>query len=100
MLLNVPRHIARELDHKAVRELQRRALHFQLDTRRPELVKPRAASGAPGRRASLADTLRDALQARPLSAGVEREPFVSLGLRYLVQAEELEATRELPVGDA
>ena len=60
---NVPRHIARELDHKALRDLQRRALHFHLDTRRPESVR-REVSGSPGRRPSLADTLREALRAR------------------------------------
>ena len=55
---NVPRHIARDLDHKALRELQKKALHFHLDMRRPEMVR-REASGSPGRRPSLADTLRE-----------------------------------------
>lgn len=100
VIANVPRHVARELDHKALRELQRRALHFQLDTRRPEIVRPASASGAPGRRASLADTLREALRSRAVSADIEREALVALGLRYLEQAEERESTRELPVGDA
>lgn len=95
---DVPRHIARELDQKALRELQRRALHFQLDVRRPESLK-RQASGAPGRRASLADTLRDSLRARPLPRGVDREALVTLGLRYLSEAEQDEPMRELPGSD-
>ena len=96
---NVPRHIARELDHKALRDLQRRALHFHLDTRRPESVR-REVSGSPGRRPSLADTLREALRARPVAAGVERDALVTLGLRYLDEAEVAEPVRELPGADA
>lgn len=92
---NVPRHIARELDHKALRELQRRALHFHLDMRRPEMVR-RQASGSPGRRPSLAETLREALRARTVSAGVEREQLVALGLKYLAEAELTEPAREMP----
>jgi exonuclease SbcD len=96
---DVPRHIARELDHKALRELQRRALHFHLDTRRPEVVR-RQVSGAPGRRPSLADTLRDALVARNLPSGVGRDDLVGLGLRYLADAELAEPARDLPGADA
>jgi DNA repair exonuclease SbcCD nuclease subunit len=100
VITNVPRHIAREVDHKALRELQRRALHFQLDTRRPEIVRAQKGGGAPGRRPSLADTLREALVARTLPAGVERDPLVELGLRYLEEAERAEPLRELPGVDA
>jgi DNA repair exonuclease SbcCD nuclease subunit len=96
---DVPRHIARELDHKALRDLQRRALHFHLDTRRPEVVR-RQTSGAPGRRPSLAETLRDALTARAVPAGVARDALVTLGLAYLEEAELSEPARELPGADA
>jgi exonuclease SbcD len=96
---DVPRHIARELDHKAFRELQRRALHFHLDTRRPEVVR-RQSSGAPGRRPSLADTLRNSLVARNLPSGVGRDDLVNLGLRYLEDAELAEPAREMPGADA
>ena len=95
----VPRHIARELDHKALRDLQRRALHFHLDTRRPEVVR-RESSGSPGRRPSLADTLRDALVARAVPSGIERSALVALGLHYLDEAELAEPARELPGADA
>src|SRR5690606_32296543 len=60
---DVPRHVARELDHKALRELQRRALHFHLDTRRPEMIRRTVSGGAPGRRPSLGELLRERLQA-------------------------------------
>lgn len=96
---NVPRHIARELDHKALRELQRKALHFHLDMRRPEMVR-RESSGSPGRRPSLAETLRESLRARPAAAGVARDELVALGLRYLEEAELAEPAREMPGADA
>lgn len=91
----LPRHIARELDHKALRELQRKALHFQLDVRKPAVVR-RDQSGAPGRRASLADTLRESLRARNLSSDIDRDALVNLGLRYLEQAEQSEPVPALP----
>ncbi len=87
---DVPRHIVRELDHKALRDLQRRALHFQLDTRRPELI-PSEGSGAPGRRPSLADTLRESLRGRELSPDIDRERLIELGMRYLADAEQVGA---------
>jgi DNA repair exonuclease SbcCD nuclease subunit len=40
---DVPRHIARELDHKALRDAKRRALHFHLDTRRPDIIRSAAS---------------------------------------------------------
>lgn len=88
---DVPRHIARELDHKALRELKRRALHYHLDTRRPEVIRA-VASGGPGRRPSLADTVRDHLQRRVMTADIDRERLVALGLDYLREAETIEAT--------
>ena len=42
---DVPRHIACELDHKMLREFQRRALHFHLDMRRPEVMRTFASGG-------------------------------------------------------
>src|SRR5689334_1908668 len=88
---DVPRHIARELDHKALRELKRRALHYHLDTRRPEIIRA-VASGGPGRRPSLADTVREHLQRRVMASDIDRERLVVLGLDYLREAEAVEAT--------
>jgi DNA repair protein SbcD/Mre11 len=84
---DVPRHILRELDHKALREFKRRALHFHLDTRRPEIVRPEKGQAAPGRRASLADTVRDKLRSRALTENIDREALVELGLHYLREAD-------------
>jgi len=84
---DVPRHILRELDHKALREYKRKALHFHLDTRRPDIVRPEKGEGAPGRRTSLADTVRDKLRSRPLTENIDREALVELGLHYLREAD-------------
>lgn len=85
---DVPRHVLREIDHRALREFQRKALHFQLDARRPDVMRHQTAgSGAPGRRASLADTVRDHLRTRAVAAGVDRDALVDLGLKYLSEAE-------------
>jgi exonuclease SbcD len=85
---DVPRHIARELDHKALREYKRRALHFHLDTRRPEIVRLHG-QGAPGRRPSLAETVQEKLRSRVLDGGIDRDALVALGLHYLKEAETL-----------
>jgi DNA repair protein SbcD/Mre11 len=84
----IPRHVARDLDHKAIREYKRRALHFQLDTRKPELVRTRNASGAVGARPSLAMLVREKLETRTLSNDVDRASFVELGLDYLQRVSE------------
>jgi DNA repair protein SbcD/Mre11 len=86
---DVPRHILRELDHKALREYKRKALHFHLDTRRPEIVRPEKGQGAPGRRASLADTVREKLQSRTLTENINRDALVELGLHYLREADTI-----------
>lgn len=95
---DVPRHIARELDHKALREYKRRAFHFHLDTRRPEVVRLQVA-GAPGRRQSLAETVREKLLGRVLPSDIKREQLVELGLRYLKEAETLDVTPSVSVAN-
>ena len=84
---DVPRHILRELDHKAIREYKRKALAFYLDTRRPEIVPREDGQAGPGRRASLADTVRDKLRSRVLTENIDREALVELGLHYLREAD-------------
>jgi hypothetical protein len=86
VLRDVPRHVTRELNHKAIREYRRRALQFLLDPRKPQIVR-NVGQGAPGRRPSLADTLREKLSARAIEADIDRERLVNLGLYYLSLAE-------------
>ncbi|NUN53395.1 MAG: DNA repair exonuclease, partial [Planctomycetaceae bacterium] len=42
VVLDIPRHVSRELDQKALREYKRRALSFQLEPRRPEILRQQA----------------------------------------------------------
>jgi hypothetical protein len=86
---DVPRHIARDLDQKALREFRRRALHFHLDTRRPEVIRLHG-HGSPGRRPSLRDVVRDKLRARTIESDLSREALVDLGIRYLDHVEKAE----------
>ena len=93
---DLPRHIARELDHKAIREYKRRALHFQFDLRRPE-VRPRdSASGAPGRRPSIAEMVRAQLETRVVEGDIDRPALVELGLHYLRESELTERALAAP----
>ncbi len=89
---DVPRHVARELDHKALREYKRRATHFHLDTRRPEILRV-ARSGSPARRPSLADTVREKLSTRLLPSDIDRDALVALGLHYLELADAVVAAQ-------
>lgn len=75
---NIPRHVARELDHAGIRALKSAALHFQLDLRRPEIHRT-VGMGAPGRRQTLPELVRGYLERRPLPAELDREAFVRLG---------------------
>ncbi len=87
-LRDVPRHVARELDHKTLREFKRRAVHFQMDVRRED-VTARAGQGAPGRRQSVVDVVRDELTNREIPADLDRDRLVDLGLKYLADAEAM-----------
>lgn len=96
---NVPRHIVRELDHVALREYRKRAMHFHLDTRRPEpLFRRRTGEGGPGRRQTLPELVAERLRERVVPAGIDRDTLVTLGLRYLQQAEDA-AMAAMPVVD-
>lgn len=75
---NIPRHVARELDHAGIRLLKAAALHFHLDLRRPE-VHRQTGVGSPGRRQTLPELVHGYLKERPLPAELDREAFVRLG---------------------
>jgi DNA repair exonuclease SbcCD nuclease subunit len=95
VIRDLPRHVTRQLDHKQLRDFRRRALHFHLDTRRPEIIRS-VGHGAPGRRPSLADFVRDKLRERMIPTNVDRDALVNLGLRYLKDAEERDSTSAPP----
>jgi DNA repair exonuclease SbcCD nuclease subunit len=86
LVFDVSRSTARDLDHAAIRKYKSRALHFQLDLRRPEVHRASAAAGAPGLRQTLPETVHDFLEHRPLDADLDRAEFVRLGVEYVEQA--------------
>ena len=95
---DVPRHVARELDYRAIREFKRRALHFHLDARKPDIVRL-SASGAPVRRPSLVQTVEQRLRERPVDPSVDREALVALGLHYLREADASGAATPVAAAD-
>jgi exonuclease SbcD len=84
LVRDVPRHLPRELDHRAIREYKRRALHFHLDLRKPDVIRT-SVSGAPRRR--LHEMVREHLNHRTIEADVDRDTLIALGLDYLDKAE-------------
>lgn len=91
---DIPRHIGREMNHRAIRDYKRRALNFQLDLVRPETRRSQS-SGAPGRRASLNEMVREKLMARPLDAEIDRVALVDSAMRYLDEAQAVVPTTAL-----
>ena len=85
LVFDVARATARDLDHTAIRGYKGRALHFQLDLRRPSPEPHGVADGAPGHRQTLPDTVREFLEHRPLDADLDRAAFVQLGVGYVEQ---------------
>jgi DNA repair exonuclease SbcCD nuclease subunit len=82
VVYDVPRHVARELDHAAIRTAKAEALHFHLDLRKPEVNRV-IGVGAPGPRQTLTDVLRAHLAGRPLPERIDRDRFVSRGVELL-----------------
>lgn len=90
LLWDVASATAHDLDHQAIRGYKARALHFQLDIRRPE-ARYRVGLGAPARRQTLPETVREFLSRRLLNADVPRDEFVRTGVEYVEQAGHADA---------
>jgi hypothetical protein len=86
VVYNVPRTVAREIDHTQVRQWKADALHFQLDLRRP-VVSAVVGAGAPGRRQTLPDLVRAWLGNRLLTGDIDRERFVARGVALVEHTE-------------
>jgi DNA repair exonuclease SbcCD nuclease subunit len=82
VVYDVPRHVAREMDHTKIRAWKAEALHFALDLRRPEVNRV-VGVGGPGRRQTLPEVVRSYLEHRPLPSEVDREAFVRLGTELI-----------------
>ncbi|MGH7538046.1 MAG: metallophosphoesterase family protein [Gemmatimonadales bacterium] len=85
LVWDVARATAHDLDHHAIRGYKVRALHFQLDLRRPE-QRYHVGVGAPARRLTLPELVRDFLSRRLLDADVPRDELVRTGVEYVEQA--------------
>jgi exonuclease SbcD len=85
-VFDIPRHVARELNHTAVRALKNEALHFHLDLRKPDLHRV-TGMGAPGRRQTLPELVSSYLEGRPLPAELDRAAFVRLGRELMDTVE-------------
>jgi DNA repair exonuclease SbcCD nuclease subunit len=85
-VFDIPRYVARELNHAEVRRFKAEALHFQLDFRRPELHLTTGV-GAPGRRQTLPELVSSYLEGRPLPAELDRAAFVRLGRELMDSVE-------------
>src|SRR5262249_31072624 len=97
---DVSRQVARELDHKAIREYKRRALNFHLDIRRPELFRRESTGGAPGRRIELREIVAEKLRTRPLDADVDRDTFVARAVGYIDEAQAAAAAAPSVLAEA
>mgnify|MGYP001321693193 CR=1 FL=1 len=86
VIQNLPRHVAREMNHAAIRDVKAQALHFQLDIRRPVLHRE-VGVGAPGRRQTLPEVVEDFLSRRPLPPDVDREALVRTGATLMAEVE-------------
>jgi DNA repair protein SbcD/Mre11 len=83
---DVPRAVARELNHRRIREWKAEALHFHLDARPPE-VRRRVGSGAPARRQTLTEQVGAYLKRWPVNdPALETERLVGLGTKYVDDA--------------
>ena len=90
LVFDASRAMARELDHAAIRAFKSRALHYQLDLRRPEVQHVEGAGilREGSRRQALPETVRAFLEHRPLDADLDRAEFVRLGVEYVGQGSD------------
>ncbi|HYJ81122.1 MAG TPA: DNA repair exonuclease [Longimicrobiaceae bacterium] len=89
VVLDVPRALARDLNHRRIREWKADALHFHLDLRPPE-VRRRSGSGAPARRQTLREQVESWLRHHwtPSGPEIDRERLVGMGVDYIDRTAE------------
>lgn len=86
VVLDVSRPVVHDLNHQRIREFKSKALHYNLDIRRPASSRV-VGVGAPGGRQTLADVLKSYLEKRSLPSDVDRDQLVELGLKYMDEVE-------------
>lgn len=100
VIRDVSRQVARDLDHKTIRDYKRRALNFHLDVRRPDLFRHTSSGGAPGRRVELKEVVAEKLRTRPLDADVDREALVARAVGYIDEAQSVASAAPSLVAEA
>lgn len=93
VVVNLPRNVSRSLDHRALRDLRRHAMHLRLDLRVPErarAVRRVVPIRAPSLDERVAEHLRGAFVGSP---EFDRAELLALASRYLEAAGE-RATRD------
>jgi len=86
VIYDVPRPIARDMNHKQIRQFKAKALHYNLDIRRPPPSRM-VGIGAPGHRQTLSEVVHDYLSRRTLTAEVDRKQLTTLALQYMDEIE-------------
>ncbi len=86
VVLDVSRPVVHDLDHHRIREFKSKALHYNLDIRRPASSRV-VGVGDPGRRQTLSDVLKSYLEKRSLPCDIDRNQLVELGLKYMDEVE-------------
>jgi len=86
---DVPRAVARELNHRRIREWKAEAVHFHLDARPPE-VRRRAENQAPVRRQTLQEQVASYLRKdwKLRDPKLEKEHLVKMGVAYVDRTAE------------
>jgi DNA repair exonuclease SbcCD nuclease subunit len=92
VVFDVSRHIARDLDHKTIRDYKRRALHFHLDLRRPDVFRIHASGAPGGPRVDLKDVVSEKLRWRTIDADIDRTQLIERAVSYLDEASAVPLT--------
>jgi exonuclease SbcD len=97
---DVPRHVTAELDQEQLRAWKAEAMHFQLDERRPKVVKLGSASvRAKGK--TLNELVRERFAARVMASDIDPAALTNLAIKYLDDASRADEARALdPVAAA
>lgn len=92
VIYDLPREMLRDLDHRFIRDCKAQALHFQLDTKRPQTA--RVVAGDRGRYQTLEQELEAFIlhQWHPSNRDVEKTRVLEMARHYLQQAGAAEAS--------
>lgn len=88
VLQQCPRSLARDLNAAAIREYRARALHFQIDVRKPEAGVVALDTGTGTSRRTVNDVAREYFTACEIPAAVPRADLVNTAMAHLRAADD------------